>query len=141
MWLNALSKIISKSIIMNGMEVLGAISIVPAIYAFSRYNRSSRLFIQMLSILAFGYIIGLGVRHVKSLLNKAETLKEVYYDKKQAMGIHDLSFVAIMENIEYAQADPGLPESYHSYASLLPKDDRQRKEKWGCGGLGYYNTS
>jgi hypothetical protein len=127
---------------MNGMEVLGAIAIVPAIYAWSRYNRSSRLFIRMLSILAFGYIIGIGVRHVKSLLNKTETLKEVQYNKKQAMGVHDLSFVAIMENIENASANPSLPESYHLYAEQIPSiDDRQRKEKWGCDSLGYYDTS
>jgi hypothetical protein len=124
---------------MNGLDVIGAICIVPAIYAISRYHRSSKLFVQMLSILAFGFIIGIGVRQTKRLLNKSHVLKEVQYVGKQAMG-YPLS--VDMGIVEYASAGPSFPVSSHAYAECSIPDVYDRaKRSVSFIACGYYNTS
>jgi hypothetical protein len=126
---------------MNGIEVFGAIAIVPAIYAVSRYYRSSALFLRMLAILAFGFVVGLGVRQLVSSLSEPNNLKKEFSVGKQAMGIHDLPSVAVVDYTKYALGEPKFTYFQPRIEQKITQAKCTTRRKGGEWGMVEYEDS
>jgi hypothetical protein len=126
---------------MNGIEVFGAIAIVPAIYAVSRYYRSSALFLRMLAILAFGFVVGLGVRQILGSLSEPNNLKKETYVGKQAMGIHDLPSEAVIDYAKYAMCEPRFTCLQPRMVSKITQSKCTTRQKGGEWGMVEYENS
>jgi hypothetical protein len=114
---------------MNSIDVLGAILLVPAIYAWSRFNRSSKLFIQVLTFLAFGFIIGLGTKWVARQISKNAIMKTVENVSVPSTGNYDLHLIADIVNADKRKLDLSFTGTIHAFSERLVSVDYEGKKR------------